>query len=141
MQNSVQYSLKILLLLTLVAGMGCTTSSPTYEAIENTPLKIERISSDIAYIGSVSVSQEQSSTIIIGQVKRRYRSHSSILGHVDIEIFRTDGSVIIKKDITYKKKSLKSNIATFKVVVDHKLQDGDTVRIKHHYKDGYSYSS
>jgi hypothetical protein len=107
---------------------GCATQAR--DLVGNDTVELEKVSSALGTIDSVTVIQEGEEVKLHGEVKRRPYGRGFIPGHIVLDVTDPEGQVLERCVIDYYP-GPKSTYANFHAVLKAPLPAGSTIRVIH----------
>lgn len=122
---------RLFILLPIFVLTGCATLAETENSTRNSII-IEKIDSQLAEVGNVSVTQTEPLLHVRGEVLRKTAGRGPIYGHVHIEAFGVDNRPLIDVEDNYRRRSTKVRSARFSEKLNIGSVEVKKVRITHH---------
>ena len=119
--------------LLVVAMTGCASLGLDPEISD--AVRIERIDSPQARIGSVQVRDHEGQLAVSGRLQKRHHGRSPIPGHLHIEALAQDGAVLGQAVTSYRRLSPKLGISEFTRRLPVAPDRVRIVRVVHHHRD------
>lgn len=115
-----------------ISLQGCSTCPPNL--VKQGLLEEEILSKDKIKISSLHIYEEEDSTIIKGNIRRKWGYRVPVWGHVDIAWYSPQNKLLGQQGTTYLPQRLSSlgTSSKFKMVIPEKLVVGSIVRASYH---------
>ncbi len=128
-------TIKILIMFSTVIGMASATSAVNrIDLVENSSVKIERLTSKGYRIMRVFAYNESDTLVVSGRVKR-WHSTPIAGGHVDVAVVSPSGNVVDRVSTYYIPQHTRRSPwkgSYFKVEFSDLPPEGSTIRVIHH---------
>lgn len=109
---------------------GCATTAENL--VHENKVNIETVQSEYGHVSGISVWASDAGTEIVGEVHGRSHQRGYIRGHVDIEVIKPDGTILLTEKYMYHNRGGKSRVTPFSVMIPIVVPDGSTIRLTHH---------
>lgn len=119
-------------LIAILALFAVTACSTTNLAKKEHDFTIERVDSKGASINHVYLTYSGNKLTLRGEVKRSLTGRGPIPGHLHISLINSQGDIIKETDIGYKRRNIRSSIATFNTQLPVGLASGSTIKVTHY---------
>ena len=126
--RSALYGASLMLAVSFIAG--CSSLPPNLTT--DSRLQIERVNSNNATIGQVSVSADTDSVRVSGSLRKRFVTRGRIPGHLHIELISADGSILNASVTDYHRRFTKSGRAYFSQTIAISPNTVRAIRLVHH---------
>ncbi len=127
-RRSALYGASLMLAISFIAG--CSSLPPNLTT--DSRLQIDRVNSNNATIGQVSVSADTDGVRVSGSLRKKFASRGRIPGHLHIELIAADGSVLNASVTDYHRHFAKSGRAYFTQTVVISPDAVRAIRLVHH---------
>lgn len=119
------------ILLPALVLSGCATFSETDADVPEVAV-IEKIDSEWARIGGVTLTRMESALHVRGEVLRKIAGRGPIRGHIHIEAFGADARSLINLEVDYRRRSIKARSAWFSQTLNIDPTLAKQLRVAHH---------
>lgn len=126
-----QQALAIFFVLFIFPSLhGCATNAENL--VQEKKVNVETVQSEYGHISRISVWASEAGTEIAGEVHGSTHRRGYILGHIDVEVIKPDGTILITDKYEYHNRGGKSRVTPFSVMIPMVVPYGSTIRLTHH---------
>jgi hypothetical protein len=109
---------------------GCATNAENL--VHEDKVNVETVQSEYGHLSRISVWASEAGTEIVGEVHGSHHGRGYVRGHVDIEVIKSDGTILLTEEYKYHNRAGKSRVTPFSIMIPTVVPNGSTIRLAHH---------